>query len=119
MYCGSCLRDNALAAELLRQGHDVNLLPLYTPPLTDEPRVSSEKVFFGGISVYLEQHSAIFRHTPRWLDRLWDSGWALRAAARQLDQPSILIRSARLTISMLRGEHGPSAEGGRRSWSTG
>ena len=27
MYCGSCLRDNALAAELKRQGHDVILMP--------------------------------------------------------------------------------------------
>ena len=36
MYCGSCLRDNALAAELIRQGHDVTLLPFYTPTLTDE-----------------------------------------------------------------------------------
>ena len=34
MYCGSCLRDNALAAELKRQGHDVILLPIYTPTLT-------------------------------------------------------------------------------------
>ncbi|MBO0800273.1 MAG: glycosyltransferase family 1 protein, partial [Blastocatellia bacterium] len=55
MYCGSCLRDNALAAELLRMGHDVTLLPLYTPTLTDELNVSADKVFFGGISVYLEQ----------------------------------------------------------------
>ena len=69
MYCGSCLRDNALAAELMAQGHDVVLVPLYTPTLTDEPNVSQEKVFFGGISVYLEQYSALFRHTPRWLDR--------------------------------------------------
>ena len=36
MYCGSCLRDNALAVELLARGHDVTLLPLYTPTLTDE-----------------------------------------------------------------------------------
>ena len=36
MYCGSCLRDNALAAELIAEGHDVILLPLYTPTLTDE-----------------------------------------------------------------------------------
>ena len=28
MYCGSCLRDNALAAELVARGHDVTLLPL-------------------------------------------------------------------------------------------
>jgi hypothetical protein len=51
------MRDNALAAELIRQGHDVTLLPFYTPTLTDEENVSrQERVFFGGISVYLEQH---------------------------------------------------------------
>jgi len=105
MYCGSCLRDNALASELLRQGHDVTLLPLYTPPRTDEPSVSSEKVFFGGISVYLEQQSAIFRHTPRWLDKLWDSGFALKAASKRsiaVDPDSL----SELTISILKGEHG-------------
>ena len=105
MYCGSCLRDNALASELLRQGHDVMLLPLYTPTLTDEPNVSSEKTFFGGISVYLEQQSAIFRHTPRWLDKLWDSRFALKAASKRsiaVDPDSL----SGLTISMLKGEHG-------------
>jgi len=81
MYCGSCLRDNALAAEMIRRGHDVALLPMYTPTLTDEPNVSRGRVFFGGISVYLEQHSALFRRTPRWLDRLWDSPLALKLAA--------------------------------------
>jgi len=55
MYCGSCLRDNALAAELMSQGHDVVLLPVYTPTLTDEPNVSSGKVLYGGVSVYLQQ----------------------------------------------------------------
>src|SRR5437762_61698 len=35
MYCGSCLRDNALAVELLSRGHDVTLVPLYTPTATD------------------------------------------------------------------------------------
>lgn len=105
MYCGSCLRDNALAAELIKQGHDVTLLPLYTPPLTDEPNVSSEKVFFGGISVYLEQHSSIFRHTPRWLDKIWDSQFALKAASKRsiaVDPDSL----SELTISILKGEHG-------------
>ena len=55
MYCGSCMKDNALAAELIRQGHDVILLPLYTPTRSDEPNVSHGKVFFGGISVYLQE----------------------------------------------------------------
>ncbi|MGH9859973.1 MAG: glycosyltransferase family 4 protein, partial [Candidatus Acidiferrales bacterium] len=65
MYCGSCIRDNALAAELIRQGHQVLLLPLYTPTLTDEANVSHDRVFFGGINVYLEQYSPLFRRMPR------------------------------------------------------
>ena len=83
MYCGSCIRDNALAAELKSQGHDIMLLPIYTPTLTDETNVAAHKVFFGGISVYLEQHSGLFRNTPWLLDRLWDSEWALKLAARR------------------------------------
>ncbi len=105
MYCGSCLRDNALAAELIARGHDCLLVPLYTPTLTDEENVSQEKVFFGGISVYLEQHSALFRKTPWLIDRLWDSRLALKLASRSSIQvePSAL---ADLTVSMLRGEDG-------------
>lgn len=105
MYCGSCLRDNALAAELMAHGHDVLLLPLYTPTRTDERNVSSERVFFGGISVYLQQHSSVFRHTPRLFDRLWDSTVALKAASRRsiaVDPQSL----AAMTLSMLRGEEG-------------
>ncbi len=105
MYCGSCLRDNALAAELIRQGHQVTLLPLYTPTLTDEPNVSSRKTFFGGVSVYLEQRSSFFRRTPRWLDRIWDSRFALMAASKRsipVDPDSL----SELTISILKGERG-------------
>ena len=58
MYCGSCFRDNALAAELLKRGHDVHLVPVYTPTRTDEPNVSERRVLFGGISVYLQQYVA-------------------------------------------------------------
>ena len=71
MYCGSCIRDNALATALTRKGHDVTLLPLYTPTRTDEENVSQQRVFFGGISVYLEQYVSLFRKTPWLLDRLW------------------------------------------------
>ena len=105
MYCGSCLRDNALAAELLKQGHDVLLVPIYTPTLTDEENVSQHRVFFGGISVYLEQHVPLFRHTPKLLDRLWDSETALNMVARRsiaVDPKSL----AEMTISMLKGEDG-------------
>ncbi len=105
MYCGSCLRDNALATELMARGHDVVLVPLYTPTLTDERNVSTGRVFFGGISVYLEQHSALFRRTPRLLDRLWDSKLALKLASRRSIQTSPKMLGE-LTVSMLRGEDG-------------
>lgn len=105
MYCGSCLRDNALATELIARGHDVMLLPVYTPTLTDEPNVSGERVFFGGISVYLEQYLPIFRNSPRWLDRLWDSTPMLKLASRRSisTSPKML---GELTVSMLKGDDG-------------
>ena len=105
MYCGSCLRDNALAAALLARGHDVVLTPVYTPTRTDERNVSGRQVFFGGISVYLEQHAPLFRYTPRFLDRLWDAPWALRLATRRqikVDPKNL----GEMTVSMLRGERG-------------
>ena len=105
MYCGSCLRDNTLAAEIKAQRHDIILVPIYTPSRTDEPNVSYPKVFFGGISVWLEQHSAIFRKTPWLLDRLWDWPWVLRLASQRsiAVNPQLL---GEMTVSMLRGEEG-------------
>ena len=60
MYCGSCFRDNGLAAELIARGHDVTLIPVYTPTRTDETNVSRPGVLFGGISVYLQQYLVVF-----------------------------------------------------------
>src|SRR5688572_9520937 len=105
MYCGSCLRDNALAAELLARGHDVTLVPLYTPLLTDEPNVTRPQVLFGGISVYLQQHFALFRRMPRLVDRWLDSPWLIKAFAdRSVSTDPRLLGS--LTISMLEGAGG-------------
>ena len=56
MYCGGCMRDNALTAALRRAGHDALQLPLYTPLNLDEADNSAKgRIFFGGVSVYLEQ----------------------------------------------------------------
>jgi glycosyltransferase involved in cell wall biosynthesis len=105
MYCGSCSRDNALAVELLGRGHQVTLLPLYTPTNPDETNVSRKRVLFGGISIYLQQYSSFFRHAPRFLDRLWDAGWVINAfASRSLStDPGVL---GELTVSMLEGDRG-------------
>ena len=105
MYCGTCLRDNALAAALLRRGHDVVLAPIYTPTTTDEANVSQSKVLLGGVSVFLQQHVPLLRHTPAFLDWVWDSTPVLKLASkRQIKvDPAVL---GEMTVSMLRGLDG-------------
>src|SRR5579872_3112058 len=82
MFCGSCMHDNTLVAELQAQGHDALLIPTYTPIRTDEADVSQKRVFLGGINVYLQQKLAFFRHTPWLLDRLLDANGLLRWVSR-------------------------------------
>jgi len=109
MYCGSCLHDNALAAALRALGEDVVLAPIYTPLRTDEPDVSTPRVFIGGINAYLQQKSALFRRLPKWLDGWLDRPGVLRWATGR----SLSVDPARLgpmTVSMLRGELGRQAK---------
>ena len=105
MYCGSCIRDNNLAREMRTLGHEVTLVPLYTPLLTDEENVAGGRVFFGGISIYLQQKSVLFRKLPRFVDRLWDSPAVIRAATSGSIQTSPKDLGE-LTESTLRGVHG-------------
>jgi glycosyltransferase involved in cell wall biosynthesis len=105
MYCGSCLHDNTLAAALMELGEEVLLVPTYTPLRTDETDVSIRRIFFGGINVYLQQKSAVFRHTPWWLDRVLDHPALLDMASRgaaSVDPAQL----GDMTVSMLRGEAG-------------
>ena len=105
MYCGSCFRDNALSAEMMRQGHDVTLVPIYTPTRTDEPNVSMGRVLYGGVNVYLQQLSPIFRKTPLFVDRFFDSRIVMALATR-LAITTDPRRLGALTISTLHGEEG-------------
>ena len=105
MYCGSCLRDNALAAQLIARGHDVTLIPLYTPLRSDEANVTRPDVLFGGISIYLQHRSAFFRRLPRLVDRVFDAPWLIRMFAdRSMSTDPKLLGG--LTISMLDGPGG-------------
>ena len=89
----------------MKMGHDVTLVPLYTPTLTDEENVSEGRIFFGGISIYLQEKSALFRNTPRFLDKLWDSSAVIKAATSGSIQTSPENLGA-LTVSTLRGAEG-------------
>ncbi len=113
MFCGSCLHDNTLAAALCRLGVDVQLIPTYTPIRTDERDVSVDRVFFGGVNVYLQQKFRLFRYLPPLLDRFLDHPRFLRwVTSRGLSiDPREL---GALTLSMLRGRHGHQRKEVRR-----
>jgi glycosyltransferase involved in cell wall biosynthesis len=106
MICGSCLRDNALARELRALDCEVVFVPLYTPITTDEADSSDDALLFGGVSVYLEQKSWLFRRLPRFILRWLDRPTFVRRVAekRQIEVEATAL--GELTLSMLQGEHG-------------
>jgi glycosyltransferase involved in cell wall biosynthesis len=105
MYCGTCLHDNTLASALLRKGHQVALIPTYTPIRTDEKDVSISHIFYGGINVYLQQKSTVFRHTPWILDRMLDSPHLLNWLSKMSSSTDARDLGS-LTVSVLHGEEG-------------
>ncbi|HTD85658.1 MAG TPA: glycosyltransferase family 4 protein [Candidatus Binatia bacterium] len=109
MYCGNCFRDNTLVAALRKLGHDAVFVPMYLPMrLDEEDQSAGAPIFFGGINVYLEQKSLIFRKAPGWLRGLLSSPGLLKLAANKAAK----TRAAdvgEMTISMLRGEEGNQA----------
>ncbi len=105
MYCGSCLHDNAVTRGLMARGVDIQLLPLYTPIRTDEEDVSVDRVFFGGINVFLQQKIPLFRHLPGFLDRWLDNPTLIsKLSARAVKVDAKELGS--LALSMARGESG-------------
>lgn len=111
MFCGSCLHDNAWARGLREAGVDVTLLPLYTPIRVDDENLTSTRIFYGGINVYLDQHVPGWRYLPRWLTRVldsprlinWATGFGVSNDAAELGA---------MTAAMLRGPNGPQAREG-------
>ncbi len=107
MYCGGCMRDNALTAALRRLGHDALQIPLYTPLTTDETDNSIEKIFFGGVNVYLQQNSKL-SPLPEWIEKGLDSPGFLRFAT-SFGVKTNPAELGDMTVSMLLGEDGKQA----------
>ena len=109
MYCGACVRDNALVLALRRLGHAVVMAPLYLPlTLDEEDQSAGAPIFFSGINVFLDQQSALFRNSPHWLHRLLASPSLLRLASGAAGKTQA-EDLGQLTLSMLRGEDGHQA----------
>lgn len=105
-YCQNCMRDAALVRALRGQGVEVMLVPLYLPLNVDTEGLEEHApVFFGGINVYLQQKFSIFRKTPRWLDKFFDSDWMLKQAAAREGSMSA-AKLGGMTLSMLQGRDG-------------
>lgn len=103
--CGNCLGDNALAAALMRLGHDVVLLPAYTPLLTDETDVSDRRIVFSGVNLHLQSKYPLFR-SAGFLDWLLDSPRLLRWVSKfAVDTDPAKLGA--MTQDMFAGESGP------------
>ena len=97
------MRDNALARELQRMGHEVTIAPMYLPLMLDDTAhtgLEQTPVFFGGINVYLQQKLPLFRKTPASLDRMLNSTGLLRWAARHSHMTSAR-EHGEMTLEML------------------
>jgi glycosyltransferase involved in cell wall biosynthesis len=108
-YCGNCLRDSGVVASLKSMGHDAVTLPMYLP-LTLNGQVNDEgiPVFYGAVNIYLKQFP-VFRHMPKWFEKLMDSPPVLKFAAKK----SGSTRASGLedlTESMLMGAEGHQSE---------
>lgn len=114
-YCENCLRDASLVRALMRAGHDVSMIPMYLPPVGGDAGdlPGSERMFFGGVNVYLQQKFSIFRKTPRWFDRFFDSRKLLKWAGGKASMTSTKALGE-MTVSMLAGESGRQGKELRR-----
>ena len=105
MYCGSCMNDNSVARALNRLGHDCMLVPVYTPIRTDEEDVSVDKVFLGGVNVYLQQKLRWFGKLPSAFDAFLNTPWLIRWLTKNAGKTSPKLLGE-LAASMLEGFRG-------------
>lgn len=104
-WCGACVYSAELVRGLRQIGVEAVLVPTYLPLATEGVPGPRLPVFFGGISVFLEQYVLIFRYTPAWLDRLWDNRILLGLVGR-LSRATRPHSLGPLTLSMLAGHEG-------------
>jgi glycosyltransferase involved in cell wall biosynthesis len=101
------MRDGLLVHGLLARGHDVEVIPLYTPLRLDDPQLlpASPRLHFSGINVYLAEKSRLFAAMPGFARRVFEN----RTLLSLLSALFIETRPSRLgalTVSVLAGRDG-------------
>jgi glycosyltransferase involved in cell wall biosynthesis len=109
MFCGSCMQDNTLARALRLAGHDTLLVPTYTPIRVDEEDISNDRVFLGGVNVYLDSAVPGWSRLPRFLKSWLDRPNVLRILTRR-SSATDATQLGWLTVDMLKGEQGPQRD---------
>jgi glycosyltransferase involved in cell wall biosynthesis len=104
-YCGNCLRDSEHIQGLKRAGVEVVKVPMYLPIFADEHDIDEVPVFYGAISLYLKHSYPVFQKAPTWVDKILNSGPALKLAAGMAGSTNPRGLED-MTISMLLGETG-------------
>ena len=100
------MHDNTWARALMAAGAEVSLIPTYTPIRVDEQDVSDTHVFMGGINLYMEHRSRLWRQLPRAITRPLDHPAVLRILSK-LSLSNDAADLGDLTLDMLAGESGP------------
>ena len=116
MICGSCLRDNTLARKLQEHQCDVTLVPVYTPITVEEDDLSTNKILLGGISVYLEQRSILFRKIPSFLTQWLDKPGVVKFFTNRKSIQVEAEHLGNLTLSMLKCENGNQSRSFERAF---
>ena len=108
MFCGACMHDNTWTKAMMLQGAEATLIPTYTPIRVDEQNMTGSQVFLGGINVYLNFRSRLWRRLPRFMKHWLDTPWIINLATK-FGVSNDAHELGALTVTLLEGDQG--AEG--------
>jgi glycosyltransferase involved in cell wall biosynthesis len=94
---------------LKRAGVEVIKVPMYLPIFADKHDIEEVPVFYGAISLYLKHAFPVLRKAPEWVDKILNSGPAMKFAAGMAGSTNPKGLED-MTISMLLGEAGEQKE---------
>lgn len=104
-YCQNCIASMNLVRGLREHNHEAILAPMYMPLRMDMPVETDVPIFYGAISIYLEEKFPFFRHMPLGLKNIFNSkillNWVSKNSASTSPEGF-----EKMTISVMQGREG-------------